>query len=316
MIRPIRTTDLDAIYKIYAHYVNTTAYNFDDQPKPFTVFCQEMKEIARTYPFYVATYKDEVLGYAYVHPAFQKKAYQYCVEVTIYFREGNHYGMASNLLETLENACRENSFRWMISCITDSNDRSIAFHKKHGYIQMGKLPECGWKGGQWNGVIWMCKDLSSSFSSFIADSAQVIGDVEIAEESSIWFGSVVRADQEKITIGKQTNIQDHCTLHCSVGHPLVIKDRVTVGHGAIVHGCTIEDEVLIGMGAIVLDGAYIGSHSIIGAGALIPEGMKVPEGSVVLGCPGTIRHQITDEQLERIKNNAMEYVELAKQYMG
>ena len=316
MIRPFETTDIEAIYKIYAYYVKNTPYNFDHQPKSFGAFAQEINAIANSHPFYVATKDQELLGYAYAHPAFQKEAYRHCVEITIYFKEGKHYGLASQLLETLEEACRKQSVRWLISCITDSNERSIAFHKKHQYIQMGRLPECGWKEEQWHGVIWMCKDLFSSSSVFIADSALVIGDVKIAEESSIWFGSVVRGDQEKITIGKQTNIQDHCTLHCSAGHPLVIKDRVTVGHGAIVHGCTIEDEVLVGMGAIILDGAHIGSHSIIGAGALIPEGAQIPEGSVVLGCPGKIHHQTTAEQLKRIKVNAMEYVELAKQYRG
>lgn len=149
---------------------------------------------------------------------------------------------------------------------------------------------------------------------FVADNATIIGNVIIAEQSSIWFQAVIRADKEQIIIGKGTNIQDHVTLHTDPNYRLTIKDNVTIGHRAIVHGATIEDEVLIGMGATILNGAIIGKHSIIGANALIPEGCVIPEGSIVVGCPGKIIKQITPQQIQMIQQNAKEYQQLAEIY--
>ncbi|MGX8834516.1 gamma carbonic anhydrase family protein [Amedibacillus sp. YH-ame6] len=151
-------------------------------------------------------------------------------------------------------------------------------------------------------------------SCFVAENASIIGDVQVQEDSSIWFHTVIRGDSDEIRIGAYTNIQDNCTLHTDTGHKLIIEDRVTIGHNAIIHGAYIEEECLIGMGAIVLNGAHIGKHSIIGAGALIREHQIIPENSVVVGCPGNVVKQTTPEQVQDILNNAQHYAELGKEY--
>lgn len=315
MIREYQPQDLPVLYDIYRYYVNTTPYNFDLEPMSYGSYERQINEIANQYPFFVACHEDRVIGYAYVHPAFSKKAYRYCMEVTIYFKEGPHYQMADPLLETLEMACREKGYRWLISCITDSNQASIDFHARHDYILMGSLPECGQKNDQWHGVVWMNKDLmKKAVPYYQAHSSMITGDVKIDQDSSVWFGAVIRGDSAPVTIGKETNIQDNAVLHGSIGHPLTISDRVTIGHGAIVHGCTINEEVLIGMGAIIMDDACIERHCIIGAGTIIPSGKVIPEGSVVIGNPGKIVHSICPEQIQAILDNAQEYVDLAKDY--
>lgn len=151
-------------------------------------------------------------------------------------------------------------------------------------------------------------------SCFVASDAVVIGEVSLAKDSSVWFGSVIRGDMDEILIGEGTNIQDNCTLHTDPNHRMHIGKRVTIGHNAIVHGACIEDDVLIGMGATILNGARIGKGSIIGAGALIVEHQVVPAGSVVVGCPGKVIKQISEQQYADNLDNASHYIELAKEY--
>ena len=146
-------------------------------------------------------------------------------------------------------------------------------------------------------------------SAFIDDSAQVIGDVEIGEESSVWMCVVVRGDVNRIRIGRRSNIQDGAIVHVMKDtHPTVIGDDVTVGHAAVVHGCTIEDRCLIGMGAILLNGVHVGSGSIIAAGTLVPEGTQIPPRSLVMGSPGKVRRTLSDADLDEIQMYADRYV--------
>lgn len=145
---------------------------------------------------------------------------------------------------------------------------------------------------------------------FIADNAAVIGDVSLGDGSSVWFGAAIRGDDMHIEVGKRSNIQDNATLHSGA----VIGDGVTVGHNAIVHGCRICDNVLIGMGSIVLDGAVIAEDSIVGAGALVTGNKTFPPKSLILGSPATVRRELTDEEIESIRNNAEEYVKLSIEY--
>ena len=147
---------------------------------------------------------------------------------------------------------------------------------------------------------------------FVAGTASVIGDVTLGEGASVWYGAVVRADAEPITVGAGTNIQDGAVLHCDRGFPLVLGRDVTVGHSAIVHGATVCDRVMIGMHATVMNGSVIGEDSIIGAGALVTEGTVVPPGSLVLGVPGKVVRPATEEQRQLIRWDAQHYRELAQ----
>ncbi len=149
---------------------------------------------------------------------------------------------------------------------------------------------------------------------FIAENATVIGDVSLGKDTGIWFGAVVRGDNERITIGEGSNIQDNCVVHVSAGHPVNIGDYVSIGHGAIVHGCTIKDRVLVGMGSIILNGAEIGEDTIIGAGAVVPENKIIPPGSVVMGIPGKVVKDISEDQKAHILKNSKVYIELAGRY--
>src|SRR5580693_2122666 len=152
-------------------------------------------------------------------------------------------------------------------------------------------------------------------SAYIDASAQVIGNVIVGERSSIWPNVTARGDVNTIHIGDDSNIQDNSVLHCDAGlYPLKIGDRVTVGHLAMLHGCTIEDDCLIGIGAVVLNGAKIGHGSVIAAGALIPEGAEIPPESMVMGVPAKVKRQLTPEERERFRLNAMHYVEAARIY--
>ena len=153
-------------------------------------------------------------------------------------------------------------------------------------------------------------------SVFIAPSADVLGDVTMKEDASIWFHATVRADADSIYIGRGSNIQDNCVLHVDRGYPVRIGEYVTVGHGAVVHGCTIGDHSLIGMGAILLNGCKIGKNCIVGAGALVTGGMEIPDGSVVLGNPGKIKRGIREEEITHNIENARLYIEEAKTYLG
>jgi carbonic anhydrase/acetyltransferase-like protein (isoleucine patch superfamily) len=149
---------------------------------------------------------------------------------------------------------------------------------------------------------------------FVAPNATVIGDVALGDRVGVWFGAVVRGDRDRIVIGADSNVQDNCVVHCSPGSPVAIGREVSVGHGAILHGCTVGDRVLVGMGAVVLNRAVVGEDSMIGAGAVVTEGAQIPPGSVVLGVPGRVVKQATDEQRAHIRQNAATYVELAGRY--
>jgi carbonic anhydrase/acetyltransferase-like protein (isoleucine patch superfamily) len=154
-------------------------------------------------------------------------------------------------------------------------------------------------------------------SAFIDDSAQVIGDVEIGEESSVWMMVVVRGDVHRIRIGRRTNVQDGTVVHVMKNtHPTTIGDEVTIGHAAVIHGCTIEDRCLIGMGAILLNGSHIGSGSIVAAGALVPERMQIPAGSLVMGSPAKVRRPVVEREAADIQMLADRYVSYRLDYMG
>ena len=151
-------------------------------------------------------------------------------------------------------------------------------------------------------------------SIVIFPGAQVLGDVELGENVSVWHGAVVRGDTDSISIGDNSNVQDNCVVHCTKGFPVKIGKNVSVGHGAVVHGCRLDDNVLIGMNATVLNGAHIGKNSIVGAGAVVSEGKDFPEGSLILGVPAKAVKDVTPEQIQLIQNNADNYVKLSKQY--
>ncbi len=151
---------------------------------------------------------------------------------------------------------------------------------------------------------------------FIDESAQVIGDVEIGEESSVWMTVVVRGDVNWIRIGRRSNLQDGAIVHGMIRtHPTRIGDNVTIGHGAILHGCTIDDRCLIGMGAILLNGSHVGTDSIVAAGSLVVEGMNVPPRSLVMGSPGKVRRTLTDAEVADIQGYADRYVGYRLDYM-
>ena len=151
-------------------------------------------------------------------------------------------------------------------------------------------------------------------SAWVADTAQVIGNVVLGENASVWFGTVVRGDTEAITIGAGTNIQDASVLHADFGQPLVIGERVTVGHQVMLHGCTIGDETLIGIGAIVLNGARIGKNCLVGAGSLVTEGKEFPDGSMIMGTPAKVVRQLTPEQIEGLRLSAQHYIDNARMF--
>ena len=149
---------------------------------------------------------------------------------------------------------------------------------------------------------------------WIAPTAAVIGDVRLSIGSSIWFGAVVRGDNDPILIGEDSNIQDGCILHSDPGIPLRIGDGVTVGHNAVLHGCDIGDNCLIGMGSIILNGARIGSNCLIGAGTLVTEGKTFPENSVVMGSPGRVVRQMTPEEIAKSAASARSYCAKWRKY--
>jgi carbonic anhydrase/acetyltransferase-like protein (isoleucine patch superfamily) len=153
-----------------------------------------------------------------------------------------------------------------------------------------------------------------SASAWVADSAEVMGRVELAEDASVWFGVVIRGDTETIRVGKRSNIQDMSVLHADVGMPLVVGEGVTVGHKVMLHGCTIGDNSLIGIGAVVLNGAKIGKNCLVGAGALVTEGKEFADGSMILGSPARVIRQLTPEQIEGLRQSAQHYVKNANLY--
>ena len=146
-------------------------------------------------------------------------------------------------------------------------------------------------------------------SALVVDSAQIIGDVKIGEESSVWFNAVIRGDVNFIRVGKRTNIQDGCVLHVARKTlPLKIGDEVTVGHNVILHACNIGSQCLIGMGATVMDGSEIGEQSIVGAGSLVTPNTKIPPKSLVLGSPAKVKRELTEEEIRGIRESAANYV--------
>jgi carbonic anhydrase/acetyltransferase-like protein (isoleucine patch superfamily) len=148
-------------------------------------------------------------------------------------------------------------------------------------------------------------------TGWVAPNAVLAGDVRLGAQASAWYAAVVRGDCGSIRIGARTNIQDGSVLHTDPGMELLVGDGVTVGHGALLHGCRIEDNVLVGMGAIVMNGVIVGSDSIIAAGALLPEGVVIPPGSLVVGAPGKVRRETSDDERSLIRLSADEYVKLA-----
>ncbi len=151
-------------------------------------------------------------------------------------------------------------------------------------------------------------------SAFIAGGVYIIGDVSIAEDVSVWFNSVIRADTASITIGAKSNVQDHCLIHADEEQPTVIGKNVVMGHGAVVHAATIGDNVLVGINAVILNRAIVGEGSIIGAGAVVTEDMVIPPYSLVLGVPAKIVRQLSPEESARMTRGADGYVDKAKEY--
>jgi carbonic anhydrase/acetyltransferase-like protein (isoleucine patch superfamily) len=152
---------------------------------------------------------------------------------------------------------------------------------------------------------------------FVAENAAIIGDVEIGNDCSIWYGTTVRGDVNFIRIGSRTNVQDNCTIHVAHDHhPTVIAEEVTIGHGAIVHGCTIHRGALIGMGSRVLDGAVVGERALVGAGAVVAEGMVVPPRTLVVGVPARVKRPLTDEELARLDASWRNYVDYKEKYLN
>ena len=154
-------------------------------------------------------------------------------------------------------------------------------------------------------------------SVFLAEGSVVAGDVEIGEDSSVWFGTVVRGDVNHVRIGARTNLQDLTVVHVHAGkHPTIIGDDVTAGHRAVLHGCTVKDRCLVGIGAIVMDGAVVGPDAMVGAGALVPPGMVVPPGKLVLGSPARVIRDLTPAELASLRDTAARYVGYAAKYRG
>ncbi len=166
-------------------------------------------------------------------------------------------------------------------------------------------------------MIFSLDNISAEFRGehyFIAESASVIGAVILENNASIWFNAVVRGDNEPITIGENSNVQDGAILHTDPGFPLIIGKGVTVGHKVMLHGCQIDDNSLIGMNAVILDGARIGKNCLIGANTLVARGKEIPDGSLVMGSPGKIVRQLTPEQIQDLTASAERYVNNAARY--
>ena len=151
-------------------------------------------------------------------------------------------------------------------------------------------------------------------NTFIAENSTIIGRCTIEENSSVWFNATIRADVNEILIGRNVNIQDGSVIHCDHEYAVSIADNVTIGHNAIIHGCRIGSNCIIGMGAIILDGATIGENCIVGANSLITTGKQIPKGSLVMGSPGKVVRELSNEEIEGIKKSVEGYVVLSKEY--
>ncbi len=149
---------------------------------------------------------------------------------------------------------------------------------------------------------------------FIAPNAAVIGSVILGNNVSVWFNSVIRGDNDTITIGDNSQVQDGCIIHSDPGYPVTIGNGVSVGHMSMLHGCTIEDGVLVGINSVILNGAHIGKNTLIGANSLIAEGKEIPEGVLVIGSPGRVVRKLTDEEISFLNESAKIYVKKMKRY--
>ena len=150
---------------------------------------------------------------------------------------------------------------------------------------------------------------------FIADGAKIIGDVEIGDDSSVFYNAVIRADLAEIRIGKRTNIQDNVTIHLSTGVGVHVGDNVTVGHNAVLHACNIDDNVLVGMGAILMDDVHIKSDSVVAAGAIVTQGKEFPERSLIVGAPAHVVRELTEEEIRKFHENAEHYLAIKDELM-
>jgi carbonic anhydrase/acetyltransferase-like protein (isoleucine patch superfamily) len=151
-------------------------------------------------------------------------------------------------------------------------------------------------------------------SAWVAPNATLIGRVTLSANSSVFYGAVLRADSDSISIGAGSNLQDNVAIHCDHGKPTTVGERVSVGHSAVLHGCTVEDDCLIGMNATVLNGAVIGVGSLVAAGAVVLEGTIIPPRSLVAGVPAKVRRKLTDEEFAGVTANAAHYVELSRKH--
>jgi carbonic anhydrase/acetyltransferase-like protein (isoleucine patch superfamily) len=153
-------------------------------------------------------------------------------------------------------------------------------------------------------------------SAWIADSAQVMGNIVLLEEASIWFGTVLRGDNDPLQIGRRSNVQDGCILHSDPGFPLTLGDDVSIGHQVMLHGCSIGDGTLIGIQSVVMNGAKIGRGCLVGAGSLVTEGKEFPDGSMIMGRPAKVVRPLTEEQIRGLRDIAAHYIENARRFKG
>lgn len=150
---------------------------------------------------------------------------------------------------------------------------------------------------------------------FVAENATLIGDVRLGSECSVWFGSVLRTEVERISVGRQSNIQDNCVVHTDIDFPIEIGDRVSIGHGAVIHGATVSSNCLVGMGSIILNGARIGENCLIAAGSIVTQGKEMPPNMLVMGAPAVPKRELSEEEIKRIGTNAEHYYDLRAQYL-
>lgn len=149
---------------------------------------------------------------------------------------------------------------------------------------------------------------------YIAETAVIIGDVTLEEDVNIWFGAVLRGDEESINIGRDTNVQENCVIHVDKDSPVNIGVGCTIGHGAIIHGCTIKDNVLVGMGSIILNGAKIGNNTIVGAGSLVTQNKEFEDGVLIMGNPAKVIRKLTKQEIDANKKSSLNYIELSKEF--
>jgi carbonic anhydrase/acetyltransferase-like protein (isoleucine patch superfamily) len=155
-----------------------------------------------------------------------------------------------------------------------------------------------------------------SKTSFVANNATIIGDVELREKSSVWFGAVIRSELAPTIIGKSSNVQDNCVVHTDIGYPVELGEGVTIGHAAVIHGAKIGSNCLVGMRSTLLNGASIGKNCIVAAGSLVTERTKIPDGSLVMGSPAILKRELNDEEIERIRVNSIHYDTFRETYLG